>query len=102
MALALVASVVAIDDPDQQATFFFVIGWSQRCAVRTQAIVATAHKIARVDYHLLQYGEAFVSEDAAEYEHKRQERELKQLMRRAKKLGYNLVPQVAPPPVPAT
>jgi len=67
-----------------------------------QAIVATAHKIARVVYHLLKYGEAFVSEDAAEYEHKRQERELKQLTRRAKKLGYNLVPQVAPPPVPAT
>ncbi len=55
-----------------------------------QATVATAHKIARIVYHLLRYGEVYKEESAAEYEQKRQERELRQLMRRANKLGYTL------------
>jgi transposase len=55
-----------------------------------QATVATAHKIARIVYHLLKYGEAYQEESAVEYEQKRQERELRQLMRRANKLGYTL------------
>src|SRR3954447_3539491 len=55
-----------------------------------QAIVATAHKIARIVYHLLKTGEPYREEGAAEYDHKRQTRELKQLARRAQKLGYSL------------
>ncbi len=55
-----------------------------------QAIVATAHKIARVVYHLLKTGESYREESATEYEQKRQERELNHLARRAKKLGYTL------------
>jgi hypothetical protein len=42
-----------------------------------QAIVATAHKSARVVYHLLQHCEAFTAESAAEYMRQRRERELK-------------------------
>jgi transposase len=61
-----------------------------------QAIVATAHKIARVVYHLLKTGEAFQEESAEVYEQKRHARELKNLTRRAQKLGYTLTP------VPAT
>jgi hypothetical protein len=61
-----------------------------------QAIVATAHKIARVVYHLLKNGEPFQEEGAEVYERKRRERELKHLARRAQKLGYTLAP------VPAT
>jgi transposase len=61
-----------------------------------QAIVATAHKIARIVYHLLKTGEPYREEGAAEYEQKRQARELKHLARRAQKLGYTLAP------VPAT
>jgi transposase len=57
-----------------------------------QATVATAHKIARIVYHLLQYGEAYEAESAEAYEQKRQERELRQLTRRAQKLGYTLTP----------
>jgi len=57
-----------------------------------QAIVATAHKIARVVYHLLKYREAFNPESAAAYTCKRREREVKQLTRRAQKLGYTLTP----------
>jgi hypothetical protein len=36
-----------------------------------QAIVATAHKIARIVYHLLKTGEPYREEGAAEYEQKR-------------------------------
>ena len=55
-----------------------------------QAIVATAHKIARTVYHLLKTHEPYREETAAEYDRKRQERELKHLARRAQKLGYAL------------
>jgi hypothetical protein len=63
-----------------------------------QAIVATAHKIARIVYHLLKTGEPYREESDTEYERKRQERELKHLARRAHKLGYTLtaVPATAP------
>jgi transposase len=57
-----------------------------------QAPVATAHKIARVPYHLLKYREPFNNESAAEYERTRRDRELKHLTRRANKLGYALTP----------
>ena len=55
-----------------------------------QAIVATAHKIARVFYHLLKYQEAFRPESMHEFDRKRRQRELKSLERRAKALGYSL------------
>lgn len=55
-----------------------------------QAIVATAHKIARTVYHLLKTGEAYQEQSAAEYDLKRRERERKHLERRAQKLGYIL------------
>lgn len=61
-----------------------------------QAIVATAHKLARTVYHLLKYGEAFEEERAEVYEQKRREQELRRLTRRAEKLGYTLI-QSAPP-----
>jgi transposase len=63
-----------------------------------QAIVATAHKIARIVYHLLKTGEPYREESDTEYERKRQERDLKHLVRRAHKLCYTLarVPVTAP------
>ena len=67
-----------------------------------QATVATAHKIARIVYHLLKYGEAYEAESADAYEQKRQERELRQLSRRAQKLGYTLTPAVSNQPERAT
>jgi len=66
-----------------------------------QAIVATAHKIARVVYHLLTTKEPYREECADEADQKRQERELKQLARRAQKLGYTLNPLAATPPAPS-
>jgi transposase len=67
-----------------------------------QATVATAHKLARIVYHLLKYGEAYEAESADAYEQKRQERELRQLSRRAQKLGYTLTPAVSNQPASAT
>ena len=55
-----------------------------------QANVATAHKLARIVYHLLKYGEAYEAESAEDYDRKRQERELRAITRRANKLGYML------------
>jgi hypothetical protein len=57
-----------------------------------QATMATAHRIARIVYHLLKYGESYEAESAERYDHKRQERELRALTRRANKLGYTLAP----------
>lgn len=67
-----------------------------------QAVVATAHKIARIVYHLLTTKEPYREECVEEAEQKRQERELKQLTRRAAKLGYTLkaVEEVVPAPIP--
>jgi transposase len=67
-----------------------------------QAIVATAHKIARTVYQLLKTGEPYREESAAEYDHKRRERERKHLERRAQKLGYILtpIPSTAPESLP--
>jgi transposase len=61
-----------------------------------QATVATAHKIARIVYHLLKYGEAYEAESAAAYEQQRREREVRQLTRRAAKLGFALAPVPEP------
>lgn len=55
-----------------------------------QTTVATAHKIARIVYHLLKYGEAYRAESGESYERERQERELRALTRRVNKLGYTL------------
>lgn len=63
-----------------------------------QAIVATAHKIARTVYHLLKTREPYREESAGDYDHKRQERELKHLQRRAQKLGYTLTTAPATTP----
>jgi transposase len=62
-----------------------------------QATVATAHKIARVVYHLLKTGEPFQAQSTTEYESQRGERELKRLQRRAEKLGYIVVPATPEP-----
>ena len=72
------------------------------CKGPQQAIVATAHKIARTVYHILKYGDAFVGERAEAYEQKRQHQELRRLTRRAEKLGYTLTQRTTPPAVENT
>ena len=57
-----------------------------------KAVVAPAHKLARLVYRLLKYGEAYVAQGMVEYEHAYRERVVKHLARKAKELGYQLLP----------
>jgi hypothetical protein len=58
-----------------------------------QAIVATAHKIARVVYHLLKHREAYEPLSAQDYDQHWQDRELAVLKKKAAKLGFSLTAQ---------
>jgi transposase len=61
-----------------------------------KAITATAHKLARLVYSLLRHGTAYVTQGMDDYERAYQERVLKGLSRRAKELGYEVVPAAKP------
>ena len=56
-----------------------------------QAIVATAHKIARSYYHILKHRTPFHNMGGEEYERRTRQRELKNLQKRAAKLGLAIV-----------
>ena len=58
------------------------------------AITATAHKLARIFYHLWTTGEDFVDAGAEAYEQQYQQRVLKHIKQRAKKMGFDLVPEL--------
>jgi transposase len=60
-----------------------------------QAVVATAHKIARVIYHMLTRREAFRPESIQALDEQRQQREVKYLRKKAKALGFTLEPVAA-------
>jgi hypothetical protein len=60
-----------------------------------KAIVATAHKIARIVYHMLKYGTAYTDPGADYYEQQYRERAIQHLKRKAKKLGLEVVPLAA-------
>lgn len=62
-----------------------------------QAIVATAHKIARAFYHILKHRTAFHDMGGAEYERRAREREIHNLCKRAAKLGLAVVEAPATP-----
>jgi transposase len=57
-----------------------------------KAIVAAAHKLARLVYHLLKHGEAYVAQGLAEYEEAYRQRKANGLARQAAELGYRLEP----------
>ena len=57
-----------------------------------EAVVATAHKIARVIYHMLTQREAFKPESIQAFDQRRQQRELKYLQKKARALGFILEP----------
>jgi transposase len=65
-----------------------------------KAITATAHKLARIVYHLVRYGLAYVRQTEAADAEQVRERLEKQLRRRARELGYELHP-IEPPAAPA-
>jgi transposase len=55
-----------------------------------KAITATAHKLARILYHLVRFGEAYVKQTEEEFVEQESERQEKHLARRAAQLGYTL------------
>ena len=57
-----------------------------------KAITATAHKLARIIYFMLKRREEYVDPGASYYQEKYRERVVKNLERKADKLGYKLVP----------
>ena len=57
-----------------------------------KAITATAHKLARIIYSMLRYGQQYVDAGAEYYEHQYHQRALHTARRRAAQLGYQLVP----------
>ena len=57
-----------------------------------KAITATAHKLARLVYSMLRYGQEYVDAGAEYYERQYQQRALRAAKRRAAQLGYQLVP----------
>lgn len=57
-----------------------------------KAITATAHKIARIFYHMLKYREDYRDPGQDYYLQKYRDRVVKNLQRRAKELGMELVP----------
>lgn len=64
------------------------------------AITATAHRLARVVYALLRYGQGYVDIGQQAYEEQFRQRMLKHLQRQARKLGLNLTDPNASPTVP--
>jgi transposase len=61
-----------------------------------KAVTATAHKLARVVYHLVRYGAAYVRKTEDEYAEQVRARVERAFHRRAKELGYE-VRKVEPP-----
>ena len=57
-----------------------------------KAITATAHKLARLIYTMLRYGQEYVDASAEYYEKQHQDRALRAAKRRAAQLVYDLVP----------
>ena len=57
-----------------------------------KAITATAHKLARIIYSMLPYGQGYVDAGAQYYESQYRERALRTAKQRAAQLGYQLVP----------
>jgi hypothetical protein len=65
-----------------------------------QAITAAAHKLARIVYHLMRFGEAHVKQTEQGYAEQVRQRLEKQLERRARELGYELKKVEAGPAAP--
>jgi transposase len=64
-----------------------------------KAVTATAHKLARIVYHLMRFGDEYVKRAEDAYAQEVRARLEKQLRRRAKELGYE-VRKIEPAPVP--
>ena len=57
-----------------------------------KAITAAAHKLVRIIYSMLKYGQKYVDAGAAYYKSQYRQRALSNAKSRAAKLGYKLIP----------
>ena len=57
-----------------------------------KAITATAHKLGRIIYSMMRYGQKYVDAGAEHYERQHRQRALRAAKRRAALLGYQLIP----------
>ena len=71
-------------------------GFPARFLGAPKAITATAHKLARLIYSTLRYGQDYVDAGAEYYESQYQQRALRAAKRRASQLGYQLGYQLVP------
>lgn len=55
-----------------------------------KGITATAHKLAKIIYRMLKYGEQYVDKGQEQYERQYKEQKLKSLIKQARKMGYEL------------
>lgn len=62
-----------------------------------KAIVATAHKLARIFYTMLKHRTPFHDIGAEEYDRRERARQIAQMHKKAAKLGFTLVPSSAQP-----
>ena len=63
----------------------------------SKAITATAHKLARLIYSMLKHGTAYVTQGLEAYEQQYRERVVRNLSRKARALGFELVKPVEAP-----
>lgn len=57
-----------------------------------EAVTATAHKLARILYHLVTSGEAYDESVFALQQQRQQQRNLARLRARARSCGFDLIP----------
>jgi transposase len=67
-----------------------------------KAITATAHKLARIVYHLMRYGVEYLKQTEAQHAEQQRERQERNLHRRARELGYKLEKVASPEPKPTS
>lgn len=65
-----------------------------------KAIIATAHKLARIVYRMLKYGKSYTDVGMEYYDKKYRERVLNGIAKRAEEMGYVLVPTLIADAVP--
>jgi hypothetical protein len=63
---------------------------------KAQAVVATAHKLAIIIFYMLRDKTPFKARDAQAYDEQIRNRQIKSLERKAKRLGFTVVPQPSP------
>ena len=59
---------------------------------KPKGLIATAHKLALLIYRMLKYGGDYIDIGQEQYENRFKERALRSLARKAKDLGFQIIP----------